>query len=211
MKGMVIALIGVVILFMLVVISKIGFGQHVKIFGFEINDDIKKVGDTTKPKIIVKIQHDTIKTHDTAAKGKPILKYNIPKHLQSTVKTEKKADTVKNNKYTFNAPVEKSAVGDNATNNNYNFGIQPRQITRVQLSDFEAKHPDKNVYIDFVNFGSADAEMNNVRAQIAKILTDDGYTNVHSIWRVIVGGEEPQSITYQDATWGATFYVPTAR
>jgi hypothetical protein len=183
----------------------------VRIFGFEINDDIKKTTDTSRSKPIVKIQYDTIKIHDPIAKNKPILKYKIQKHLEPTVKTLKETDTVQNNKYTFNAPVEKSAVGDNAVNNNYNFGIQPRQITRIQLSDFEAKHPDKSVYIDFVNFGSADAEMNNVRAQIVKILTDDGYTNVHSIWRVIMGAEEPPSITYQDASWGATFYVPTAK
>ncbi len=112
-----------VIILTVIVVIKVSIGQHVKLAGFEFN------APDTDIKIVYKT--DTIKLEKHTNED-PIV---ILKPT-SAFKKNQSHDTMKSNiKYNITAPVTNSAVGDNATNNNYLDGFKLRKLDSVEYKD----------------------------------------------------------------------------
>lgn len=109
-----------------------------------------------------------------------------------------KKDSSNTSKYnlqspTFNAP---AIIGDNNTQNN--FGDLPRIIYPADFNSFFTQVPNKNVRIqvDFIGL-SATKEMINVKSQILKILSDNGYNNLEHLSGYRILKEEISKIVIQ--------------
>lgn len=211
MKTLIIILMGLIIITAGVILVKIYTGSHVKLLGFEINDQSKI--DTPKKLSPVTTNKDTLQK--TLSITKPIvnnaLRKKTPIILVSRVK--KGADTVKKySKYDLSqATFNQSAVGDNASVTNNNYGIQPRKITKEFMDEFEAIYPDKNVYIGFIA-PSSSTEILNVKQQLITQLKLRNYTNIEETngIRLVVGSpdEKPnQIILEKNAKGGVSFFI----
>lgn len=121
-----------------------------------------------------------------------------------------KKDSSNNSKYnlqstTFNAP---AIIGDNNTQNN--FGELPRIIYPADFNSFFTQVPNKNVRIqvDFIGL-SATKEMINVKSQIFKILSDNGYNNLERLSGYRLLKEEISKIAiYKESDEKYIFFVP---
>jgi len=91
------------------------------------------------------------------------------------------------------------------------YGTIPRDANQSNMTVFYNTFPDKNTLIK-INFdGPADAEMNNVKMQIIKILKKSGYVNVQEQSATIEPQRMPKEIHYELQRDGSVvFWVPIA-
>lgn len=86
-----------------------------------------------------------------------------------------------------------------------NYGIIPRQIDEMNLFNFFAAYPDKNVRIAFRYFGSPDAEMISAKNQIDQILRKNRYTNIGSAAAFAMSSSIPPDIFFEPQGDGSVY------
>jgi hypothetical protein len=137
--------------------------------------DIKK---NEEPKLIEKIIHEKVKPAN-----KDVLHVNKNSGINTGVIGQKN----------INSGINNGIIGDNGTINNN--GIQPRIFTKEDFDFFVLNFPDKNTLIKFRVYGIADAEINNLKKQIIKILSSNGYNNIEPNFYINIGFDPPSKIT----------------
>ena len=111
---------------------------------------------------------------------------------------------------TSNAPATTN-TGTEVVDNTSKYGVIPRNATETNMALFFKAFTDKNTSIR-INFdGTADAEMNKVKAQIIKVLKTAGYTNVADQSTSIDPIRMPREIHYElQHDKSVIFWVPIA-
>jgi hypothetical protein len=155
-------------------------------------------------------------TAKTKKTEKKIAERNPVRRDTTSVKSTP-APVSKNEKAVADVPVSNQSaaksLGTDAANKPFvsKYGIIPRDANENSLTVFYNTFPDKHTLIK-VNFdGAPDAEMNNVKTQIIKVLKKSGYVNVSDHSETIQPKQMPKDIHYELQHDGSVvFWVPVA-
>ncbi|MDP1843239.1 MAG: hypothetical protein Q8K64_07430 [Sediminibacterium sp.] len=91
-------------------------------------------------------------------------------------------------------------------------GILSRKITQMEIDEFIRQFPDRSLNIQFVNFGSIDAEMENVKAQITYELSRYSYRDINKGWNQMSGYVLTDEVHFAaNGPRGVIVYIPPIR
>jgi len=143
---------------------------------------VKSTGDNTKIKTPVKSTKKIVAAKDSAVAED---NSNLPAVHKSKIPT------------TDNT---KTAVADNTVNAKpfvSKYGTIPRNATQDNITEFLVAFTDKTTFIKIYYNADADAEMQNVRAQIVKVLKKSGYNNISDQSLTLHPMHVPKDIHYE--------------
>lgn len=84
-----------------------------------------------------------------------------------------------------------------------------RYFSQSEMNEFIRQYPNRSTYIHFVNFGSADNEMEEVRSQIIGMLNNNGYYEIDKNWFVYNGYTEIKEVHFGvNGNTAVNFYIP---
>lgn len=87
-----------------------------------------------------------------------------------------------------------------------------RFFSQSEMNEFIRQYPNRSTYIHFVNFGSADDEMEEVRSQIIGMLNNNGYYEIDKNWFVYNGYTEIKEVHFGvNGNTAVNFYIPSIR
>ncbi len=91
-------------------------------------------------------------------------------------------------------------------------GFLSRKITQSEVDEFIRQFPDRSLNIQFVNFGSIDAEMENVKAQIIYELSRYKYRDINKGWNQMAGYVLTDDVHFAaNGPRGVIVYIPPIR
>ena len=87
-----------------------------------------------------------------------------------------------------------------------------RYFSQAEMNEFIRQYPNRSTYIHFVNFGSADNEMEGVRSQIIGMLNSNGYYEIDKNWFVYNGYTEIKEVHFGvNGNSAVNFYIPSIK
>ncbi len=203
MKTFIITLTGLIVIGVAAIVIRIGIGNHVKLLGFEINDQPKT--DTSKPPAKTKqlspitLTNDSVKQHlipskeiaKVSVRQKSTINHFIETKKDTSIAQSKKDTPKSQSKYDLShATLSQSAIGDNATVNNYE--KPEREVTDNLLKQIESQTTGKQMPISIWR-RSSDQESMMFASKIVQSLQKRGYTNsfINGIYNEVVVGGDP--------------------
>ena len=109
---------------------------------------------------------------------------------------------------TLNSNTSKSNSSKGIDTKNYNTNSS-RYFSQSEMNEFIRQYPNRSTYIHFVNFGSADNEMEGVRSQIISMLNSNGYYEIDKNWFVYNGYTEVKEVHFGvNGNTAVNFYIP---
>ena len=82
----------------------------------------------------------------------------------------------------------------------------------MEIDEFIRQFPDRSLNIQFVNFGSIDAEMENVKAQITYELSRYSYRDINKGWNQMSGYVLTDEVHFAaNGPRGVIVYIPPIR
>lgn len=104
--------------------------------------------------------------------------------------------------------VSKSKSSNSVASKKYNSNSS-RYFSQSEMNEFIRQYPNRSTYIHFVNFGSADNEMEEVRSQIISMLNSNGYYEIDKNWFVYSGYTEIKEVHFGvNGNTAVNFYIP---
>lgn len=193
MKVIIITIAIIITLFFGLILFKAAYGEHVKIFGCEINDKpvkqnilhdtilvTKKTGITSKSNL----DTPTLKRHHTKENtSKWLEKTPLIKHIPiDTGKNQKRVDIE------FKAPITSSPMqfGNNNTQNNQITGKLDHHPIDQEINAIFKMLPFKNRKLT-LKYQTQDFESKNYCIELKEILNNYGYNNVIFFPRLTIG------------------------
>lgn len=137
--------------------------------------------------------------------------YNNPYQSKSSQAVIEQAinnqsDTYKSNKNIQSVEIQSSKNPIQAS------GYLSRKITQSEMDEFIRQFPDRSLNIQFVNFGSIDAEMENVKAQITYELSRYKYRDINKGWNQMAGYVSTDDVHFAaNGPRGVIVYIPPIR
>ena len=91
-------------------------------------------------------------------------------------------------------------------------GYLSRKITQAEINEFIRQYPERSIKIRFAFYGTCDAEMDNVKAQITSELVKNGYNGISYTWNPMNGYTSSDEVHFGPyGNSGAIIYIPPIR
>ncbi len=112
---------------------------------------------------------------------------------------------------TLSSNASKSNSSKTVVSKKYNSNSS-RYFSQSEMNEFIRQYPNRSTYIHFVNFGSADNEMEGVRSQIIGMLNSNGYYEIDKYWFVYNGYTEIKEVHFGvNGNTAVNFYIPPSK